>query len=83
MFEALPVEVHESILRGMTPEGVYMTIQASPKALQAFILSREEILIYALRSGLSPPILVELLGLLRVQLYDVFQPEEYVHIAAR
>ncbi|KAK2604133.1 hypothetical protein N8I77_007088 [Diaporthe amygdali] len=72
-FEALPVEVQVNILRQIaSPEDVYSTIKASPKALSSFLWSREAILIEVLETHLPAEIFAEFLGLLHIPHYEDF-----------
>lgn len=72
-FEALPVEVLGNILRQMaSPEDLYSTIRASPKAFNSFLWFREEILITVLQACLPAEIFAEFLGLLHAPKYEDF-----------
>lgn len=71
VFEALPVEVLGNILRQMaSPEDVYSTIRASPKALGSFDSFREAILVKVLQAHLPAEIFAEYLGLLHIPKYE-------------
>lgn len=78
----LPVEVLANILRQMaSPEDVYSTIRASPKALHSFYSFREAILFEVLQVHLPAEIFAEYLGLLHIPKYEDFNyvpDEEYV-----
>ncbi|KAI7774057.1 hypothetical protein LA080_009418 [Diaporthe eres] len=71
VFEALPVEVLGNILRQMaSPEDVYSTIRASPKALGSFGSFREAILVKVLQAHLPAETFAEYLGLLHISKYE-------------
>lgn len=73
VFEALPVEVLANILRQMaSPEDVYSTIRASPKALGSFGSFREAILLEVVQARLPAEIFAEYLGLLHIPKYEDF-----------
>lgn len=73
VFEALPLEVLGNVLRQMaSPEDLYSTIRASPKALGSFLSFREAILIEVLQAHLPAEIFAEYLGLLQTPEYDDF-----------
>jgi hypothetical protein len=73
VFETLPVEVLGNILRQMaSPEDLYSTIRASPRALDSFLEYREQVLIEVLQTHLPAEILAEFLGLLHIPMYEDF-----------
>ncbi|KAI3391603.1 hypothetical protein diail_7033, partial [Diaporthe ilicicola] len=73
VFEALPAEVLGNILRQVaSPEDLYSTIRASPKAFGGFLSFREAILIEVLQRHLPSEIFAEYLGLLNVPNYEDF-----------
>lgn len=82
VIEALPIEVLANILRQMaSPEDVYSTIRASPKALHSFDCFREAILFEVLQAHLPAETFAEYLGLLHIPKYEDFNyvpNEEYV-----
>lgn len=82
VFEALPAEILANILRYMaSPEDVYSTIRASPRALGSFGCFREAILIEVLQTHLPAEIFAEYLGLLHIPKYEDFNHvpgKEYV-----
>lgn len=83
-FEALPVEVLSNILRQMSsPEDLYSTIRASPRAFGSFLCFREKILIGVLQACLHVEIFAEFLGLLHAPKYEDYNyvpTQRYVHL---
>ena len=72
-FEALPVEILGNIMRQVaSPEDLYATIRASPKAFGSFLWLREAILIDVVQAHLPAEILAEFLGLLHIPNYEDF-----------